>query len=577
MAVVCVLTALSFGLSYAQRDGNQLTYVLEGLRRANPSFLSADWLATETYAYHPSFMWVVYAADRLGSVAWILAIGNVVTISVSLWLVYRLVRAVAPAVAVPAFLTLAGLVVLDGTASVGQSYIFSAELQPSGLAALALIAAVLAFVTGRPLVSGIALATSGALHSNFLLVGLAAFGLAQAVPIAGAWLGRDRAALRARLRDAVVQLAPAVGLVMLQLPLLLSMTQGDPDGAARGIFLFVRSPHHYVPETYLHQFMGFTAWPLLAYAALGSFPAAGERRSRLVAVLGSTVALVVAATLLTTVIFVPVVSQLFVWRLAPFAILLAQLVAVTAAVHSLSAGWRADGAGGNGLQLPGALGGARIAAGLAGGALLLRDSYYHHGFGFTTLVFGVLLLAAAFLIVRARTRRADATRNLALPVTPLAAVVFLAITIGAADDAWLSSNLIVPDLPPGEAELYDWARTTPAQSRFLTPPELSSFRLRAGRAIIVDWKSTPIRPEGLLEWYRRINAVSGVAAVSNREEAAAGYAAIDSARLRRLVREFEVDFAVLPAGAPITRSATLKEWPRLAWSGKDYVVLDVRY
>ena len=85
-------SAFSFGLAYAARDGNQVTYLLDGLRRVDPDFLRSDWLAAETFAYHPTFAWVIIAAAALGSVPWVLALLNIAIITASLWLIHRLLR-----------------------------------------------------------------------------------------------------------------------------------------------------------------------------------------------------------------------------------------------------------------------------------------------------------------------------------------------------------------------------------------------------------------------------------------------------------------------------------------------------
>jgi hypothetical protein len=97
-----------------------------------------------------------------------------------------------------------------------------------------------------------------------------------------------------------------------------------------------------------------------------------------------------------------------------------------------------------------------------------------------------------------------------------------------------------------ERELYAWVQqSSPEDAVFLVPPDLENFRLHARRAIVVDWKSTPIVPEELLEWRDRILAISGADAVGSRREAVQGYATIDAARLAALGERYRARFAVL--------------------------------
>ncbi|MGH8865631.1 MAG: DUF6798 domain-containing protein, partial [Burkholderiales bacterium] len=66
----------------------------------------------------------------------------------------------------------------------------------------------------------------------------------------------------------------------------------------------------------------------------------------------------------------------------------------------------------------------------------------------------------------------------------------------------------------------------------------------AARAVVVDWKATPIKPAELIEWYRRLGRVSGVSKVRKLSEADAGYQRMNQSRLASLAREFEIDYAV---------------------------------
>jgi hypothetical protein len=88
---------------------------------------------------------------------------------------------------------------------------------------------------------------------------------------------------------------------------------------------------------------------------------------------------------------------------------------------------------------------------------------------------------------------------------------------------------IAAPLPP----LYAAIRAhTPADARFLAPPGLSQFRLRARRALFVDWKCAPMKGSEALEWRRRM-----LLAMGTRDFPARGY---------DLWRQADVQYAAQP-------------------------------
>ena len=92
------------------------------------------------------------------------------------------------------------------------------------------------------------------------------------------------------------------------------------------------------------------------------------------------------------------------------------------------------------------------------------------------------------------------------------------------------------------------AQTKPLKNRgsiFLIPPELTNFRLHGERAIIVDWKSSPIDPEGVIAWYDRIKDVTGIKNVQNFDEVKKGYLILDRMRLDFLKNKYKITHAVL--------------------------------
>ncbi|MFH2203243.1 MAG: DUF6798 domain-containing protein [Elusimicrobiota bacterium] len=106
-------------------------------------------------------------------------------------------------------------------------------------------------------------------------------------------------------------------------------------------------------------------------------------------------------------------------------------------------------------------------------------------------------------------------------------------------------SILLRGFPPAQAELYAWARRTPVDSTFLIDPSIETFRLHARRAVVVDWKSTPILPAELLAWYDRIETVTGEPGVRDLAQAVRGYCRMDAARLEKIAHKYAVDYVLL--------------------------------
>jgi hypothetical protein len=103
-------------------------------------------------------------------------------------------------------------------------------------------------------------------------------------------------------------------------------------------------------------------------------------------------------------------------------------------------------------------------------------------------------------------------------------------------------------------ELYHWAREhTPVDAVFLTPPDLGGFRLLARRAIYVDFKSPPLVPDELIEWYRRLCLVTGVDALIVKPDMRARWNATSATELFARARALGTDYVVIdkPVELPI--------------------------
>ena len=554
VVLFAAIVALSFGVSFA--TGNQHTYLLGALRELDPAFLSRDWLATETYLYHPTFGRVLGALGSIAPLDWSTAGLFLILIVLLLLVVWRLVRLLEPEAPLAPMLLVLMLVVVGRTANMADSFIFSSALEPSTLAGVALAGAMLSFVRGQWIAAGLLIALAGLFHINFLVLGVLAFGLAYALQRSG-WR-RER--LWRFTGEGAVLLVPGVLLMLYNLPVLLAAA--DAPGAERATYIFqqIRSPHHYDPHRFLWEVVPFVGWVTAAAGALRLLILPAGMRERLGSLGGAFALLVVSATMVNTITFIPQLSQLFFWRLAPFTVLLCQCV-VSVAVVRLVRGTAL------GTQSTGPIGWT------AAGSLIVVVSglVYLQRQGSSVPHLLLLSLAAALAVIviarrwplpsRAVLARAG-RRPEALIGIALACATSLAVSTG-----FRTSNLLNPAVDADEHGLFTWARRTRPDALFLTPPDLETFRLHAGRAIVVDWKSTPILSEELLEWYRRISMVAG-RDVQSFDDAIAGYGQIDEGRVERLRREFGIEYVVTRRGEPADRPLALP----VVFSDDRYVV-----
>ena len=101
-----------------------------------------------------------------------------------------------------------------------------------------------------------------------------------------------------------------------------------------------------------------------------------------------------------------------------------------------------------------------------------------------------------------------------------------------------------------ENALFDWARTTGNDSVFLIPPSMSNFREKAERAVVVDWKAIAYRPDEMIEWFHRLEAINGgegslknVSGTGLRDNSR--YDSLSTEALRAVIRTYDVDYVVI--------------------------------
>ncbi len=574
IAVLALAVGLSFGLSYGLETHS--SYLLHPLREIDPAFLQFDWLAAHTELVHKSFALIIRALSTLGPLPWTVAIANVVLVATFILAIYGFLHANFKRDAPVAIALFMFFVVIDRTTSVADTHLLTVRFEPSSIAACAVMIGLLLMITERYAWSGVLIAIAGFVHVNYLLLDFVFFGLAHVA------LGRQGLA-----RRLILQFAPSLWPLFRELPMLYAMA-GDPLAAdARHIIAFIRAPHHELPLTSLQDFLPFVGWYLLAMSCIGLETANCGVSSRLMRVYLVCTGVVMVAALLTTVVVVPQISQLRFFRMAPVSIVLAQLIVVTSIGYLLGRGeegraavpWRWAVA---------ALGAAAILAhDVAGGRFL------EAGFVVVVLVLVMTMVGGAAGYLGRRLAGTPVPlaimRSKWLPIAVLSGGLVVStappkyvagLELAAAAPFYKRYNVLIGD-PRPLRELYAFARSTAPESQFLIPPNLKSFRLLAERAVIVDWQTTPWKPFELLEWYRRLRRISGKPDLKSVEEAEAGYAEMDRARLESLEKEFGVDYVVFRKPFDVRRlTGPQVEGPqveeKVAFMNDSFLVLEVQ-
>lgn len=551
LASVCF--ALGFGFHFG--TDNQPIYLIDALRLLHPTILHADWFCAETTHYHRAFTWLAAPLMALSPAGWgIVAALQTAAVAGALAL-YALARAIVPRrLALATFLLTLAFAFRSETEGLAASYIFNEAFQPSTLGGLGLLLALPLFAAGRWLACGLVLAVAGLLHENYLVLDFGAFTIALLL------LGRE-----GLLGRAARVLGPSLAVLLALLPLIVRTAAGDggdPQEAQRILFE-VRGPHHYAPRVFMGAFAPLLAWVVLGvsvgWSALGS--AAGRR---LAAALVGILAVLWGGTVLSTAIVVPQVVRLFVWRLAPFSDLLGQFMLVAGALMLLADPRRVS-----------ALPPQRIA--LIGGSLSLLLALNYRGGAMTPLLValvGAVLVAWLGSLVTERFAREPVRR--AWPrVLPLLAVLggLAAIRDPAvkAVDRAIDRPEIHDGLKPDDRALLEWMRTeSPEDARFLAPPDMSAVRFVGHRAVVVDWKSSPIRPAELIEWLQRVRDLTGDPAFDGSKDLK-GYHQLSREQLLALARKYDTRFIVVRR----QRQATLQGLP-VAYQNRTYTVVEAQ-
>jgi len=520
VALAVVGVSFLLALAYARPYGasNQQTYLIDPLHRAHPELFNHDWLVASTTAYHPVFGWLaapLFGLDPTGVRSF--AIAQLVVMTLTYVALYGLIAALVTRGRLAVFLALAGLLALGGGRTLAGTYLFAGYLQPSSLATLLWLIALRAWVRDRPLAAGVWLGLGGACHVNFLVLGLGLFGLLELMSV--------RLHLRElSLRRVAAVLGPSLVVLAAFAPTLLAGGHAHDPATALRLLMEFCAPGHYAPSRIRHGQPPLIAWLVVAWGVLPVARAAGgaaiDRMWRF-AVAATVVC--VAATLLVSIPPLLRLTQLFVWRIAPFAQLASQLIVIAAVLAPGEAP----------LAVPGV---RRRAIAVVGGGLVLIVEAVRLNAELEPVV-GLGLLVAIGLVALWRRGRVTAL---------VLAVAMIGAALGSQWSWLIEPPAFEPQCGGSDCELLrKISLETPVDSVFLVPPYMNWFRLFGRRGIVADTKSPPLYPDELVAWYRRLCAIVGAPEVARHEQVEAMWDTLSADQLLAAAHQFDVDYIFL--------------------------------
>ena len=480
--------------------GPDYTYLVGGLRLADPTLLSRDWFSTLP-TYTPVFASLTAVLSRIlpMPVAWaLLHAAAVLTILLAVRSLHTRLGAGPTALV---FFVVASLR-WDSKLVGGHAFWFN-EVHPQALSQVALITAIAAFLAGRPRAAAVAAGIGTLLHPP---MGLAVGGLL-AVGI-----------LRERRRHGGIALAQAGAIfALLALPVVLYLAAFERDAGPvpDGTFLAMarmRLPHHFFPSTWpLEGWLGLGGLVVLFFASLREV---ADReladRSRLLVV--GLLGLLGASFLCVEVWPVTLVAKFQLARLTVFLRFLCILTASVWITRNLGSASRVRA--GESLALLAATLGPHLAAlsvlvsaSRAAGSVAKRTLA---AIGLAALVAalawrpaaGLLALLPLMLLLDAGLRRSHwAQRRCAI-----LAAVWLAVLFGLwAKQLDPAFRLEWTGRHDEFARAGEWIRSnTPRDVLFLSPPELGGFCFFSQRATVVDFHRNPFSEGAIVEWRRRL-------------------------------------------------------------------------
>jgi hypothetical protein len=531
------LAALCFGVvitlcvcGYQFGKSNHTIYLLDAFHRTHAPLLDNDWFTTQTFQYHAAFGWITRALMRLGIVEQGFLVGYLALVILFHIALLKTVTLFGGTRRTYLASVLFYYLSAGGTALGIYQFFQDSCFLASNIANVAMLWAFYFWMADRRVWSGICFGLAGLFHLNYALVGVGAWialnawdwitHLPQASPnIESLVIKLDpeqaRKQRRADIRAWVAAIVPSMINIVMGAYLQLRRGGKLPLQTFVNIYVKFRHPHHYDPRS----------WPLALWICfIWSFPLAAmawrilqqrmdlhpRKRARREAarifllMFGLQIVALIGAGLFY---FNESLIQMSLYRFSIYC----HLFGCIGAALLICDCTRLPGASIRGILV--------VLCAIIATTPLLMWIGPHIGWinieGVRAFInakrpaltlFFILSCAPAIheLISAMRSRAARNALNVATSVLFVSLIV-----IGW--NKWIGLTFLMEKTDPDYVAIAEYAKdSTPIDAIFLVPPDESDFRLRAERAIVVNFKAVPQLGSELAEWAQRLRDILGV-------------------------------------------------------------------
>jgi len=486
LAVAAVLLGIAINLvvnGYQFGQSNHSVYLIDALRKCDPTLLANDWFYTQTLQYHSAFGWLTAALLKAGILQPAFAVLYGVLL-VAFHMSWRsIVRRLGGGDDAYVLSVILYFISAGGIGLGTYQFFQDSCLLASNIANVAMFGGVAAFVSGRWILAGVGMGLAGLFHLNHAVV----------VPVL--WIAMclydNRLDAKRWLRPTIIiaTLIAAIGCGVNVIPSAVAK-MGHPGAAIPlaefvNVYAMLRHPHHYHPASWpfvIWLAFGFWILPGLAGIVVVRSPA----RDRAVVVLLPIMLLQLIALCFAGIIYVN--ATLVQMSLFRFSIIAHVLLVIFAAV--LMTRWRAMV-----WTLPACLLFAAVVLALSPFTAIAQQRLGQ-------VIMLVILGFAPMILVIARNR----------PWMALAGGVVALAVLASSFDRLTGLSRPLVKIDTDYRALCAWAaneENTPRDAVFLVSPVDEDFRWYARRAIVINWKSVPQLAGELPEWQSRMAATMG--------------------------------------------------------------------
>ncbi len=531
----------------------QVGYYLYGLRLYDPNFIPRDWLVGTTFQHHIAFGYFLYFLQKVGSLYVMSIIAQVAfmtAFSYGLLIISRRFLRYP----VPVFF---GVILYMGFVRPvefglgGQTFLMG-YLQPSEIASALMILGLAFLFERRYLASGIVLGFAGLFHAQFL----ASFGAPILVTFFAMGVWRNRQALISFL----VPLALLWGILVAYVGYCL-LHSAPPTMDTLWILINLRAPVDNVIANWdLKINLLWVLWIGLGAMAISMLPK--EAKFRDLRICFAVVILTCLVSIAQAALFkVASITIMEFWRVAPLAMLLSLLVVLDKSIDI--AVTPEKGTKGNAVFLASAFVAGMVLANKSFAQSSIRALIWLIAVPLAFLMGTLVSYVSKGLVERSK---AILTSFLIIIVSMMGIYSYRGLTI-------YSHNYLLHPASASLGEMENWCRAnTPNDAIFVIPPELEYMRIRARRAIVVDWKTPPVFPSDMEEWYRRICAISGISTPRPTYDLIKeGYRHLDTKRAEMLRQRYGATFVVVKSKEHVGDLKGLME----RFRNQDYQVFEI--